>query len=46
MLYRYYDMEIERGDLPALRAYYDRLTGRPAYRQHVMVDYDVLRATD
>lgn len=45
MLFRYYDMEIERGDLPALRAYYDRLAARPAYREHVMVNYDVLRVT-
>ena len=26
-----------------LRAYYDRLTGRPAFREHVMVSYDALR---
>jgi len=46
MLFRYYTMDIERGSLPALRAYYDRLTARPAYREHIMVDYEVLRATD
>lgn len=46
MLFRYYEMQIGRGDLPELRAYYDRLAERPAYRQHVMVDYEALRATD
>ena len=46
LLYRYFDMDIERTDLPQLRAYYGRLAKRPAYRQHVMVDYEVLRAKD
>lgn len=45
-LYRYYDMAIPRPDLPRLRDYYDRLVDRPAYREHVMVSYDSLRATD
>lgn len=44
VLYRYYDIDIPRADLPALRAYYDRLTLRPAFRTHVMVSYDALRA--
>jgi glutathione S-transferase len=44
VLHRYYDIEIERTPLPALAAYYDRLTDRPAYREHVMVPYDELRA--
>ena len=43
ILFRYYDVAIERPDLPALRAYYDRLSERPAYREHVMVDYDELK---
>ena len=29
-----------------LRAYYERLAARPAYRQHVMVSYDELRVLD
>ena len=45
VLYRYYDIEIERGDLPALAAYYARLTERPAFRDHVMLPYEALRAT-
>ncbi|WP_284165071.1 glutathione S-transferase family protein [Frigidibacter sp. SD6-1] len=44
VLYRYYDIAISRADLPALRAYHDRLKLRPAYRTHVMVSYDALRA--
>lgn len=44
MLYRYYEMEIERPDLPAVAAYYRRLTERPAYEEHVMVDFNGLRA--
>lgn len=43
MLYRYYDLEIERGAFPALAQYYARLVERPAYREHVMVSYEDLR---
>ncbi|MBL4751643.1 MAG: glutathione S-transferase family protein [Amylibacter sp.] len=43
LLFRYYDIEIERAAFPALAAYYDRLTKRPAYQKHVMVSYDELR---
>ena len=45
-LYRYYDLPLGRADLPRLRAYYDRLTQRPAFAAHVMVDYEELRVTD
>lgn len=41
-LFRYFDIDIPRTDLPALRAYFDRLTKRPAYRRAVMVSYDTL----
>lgn len=44
VLYRYYDLDIARADLPALRAYYDQLTLRPAYQEHVMLSYEDLRA--
>ncbi|MEM7301309.1 MAG: glutathione S-transferase family protein [Pseudomonadota bacterium] len=43
-LYRYYSVDFERADLPALRAYYYRLCTRPAYAEHVMVSFDSLRA--
>ena len=45
-LYRYYDIAIERPDLPNLRRYYDRLSSRPAYRKYVKADYEELRVTD
>ncbi len=41
-LYRYYEMAIERPPLANLRAWYDRLTERPAYRTHVMLPFDDL----
>jgi glutathione S-transferase len=43
LLYRYFDLDIERPERAGLRAYYDRLVTRPAYREHVMVPYDELR---
>ena len=46
LLFRYFNLEIARAELPALRRYYEALQARPAYRDHVMVSYDVLRATD
>jgi glutathione S-transferase len=44
VLYRYFDLPLERAELPALARYHARLTERPAYREHVMVSYDELRA--
>jgi glutathione S-transferase len=46
LLYRYFDLEIERRERAGLRSYYERLVARPAYREHVMVPYDELRVTD
>ncbi|MCB1386308.1 MAG: glutathione S-transferase family protein [Nitratireductor sp.] len=43
LLYRYFTLEFERADLPALRAYYDRLVARPAYREHAMIDYAFMK---
>lgn len=43
-LYRYFDIDIARPDLPRLQRYYDRLMTRPAFRTHVMVSYEDLRA--
>lgn len=45
-LYRYFDIDIARADLPHLRRYYDRLCQRPAYAKYVMADYSELRVTD
>lgn len=44
LLYRYFTLDFERADTPHLRAYYDRLCGRPAYAEHAMISYDSLRA--
>ena len=37
--YRYMTLPIERPALPAMQAWYARLTYRPAYRKHVMIEY-------
>jgi glutathione S-transferase len=44
LLYRYYDIAIPRPARPALARYYEALKARPAYREHVMVSYEELRA--
>lgn len=43
-LFRYFTLAMERRDRPLLAAYYDRLCARPAYAEHVMVDYAHLKA--
>ena len=43
VLYRYYTLDFERVDTPNLDAYYNALTNRPAYAEHVMVDYSSLK---
>jgi glutathione S-transferase len=43
VLYRYFDIAIERPARPALRRYYEGLTTRPAFREYVMVSYEELR---
>jgi glutathione S-transferase len=45
VLYRYFDIAIARPVRPALQRYYDGLTTRPAFREHVMVSYEELRVT-
>lgn len=37
MYHRYRALEVERGSDEALSAWYERLTQRPAYREHVML---------
>jgi glutathione S-transferase len=36
--YRYFTLDIPRRPLPALESWYRRLTERPPYRQHVMIE--------
>lgn len=43
LLFRYYDIVIQRAERPRVRAYYERLMERPAFKEHVMVNYDSLR---
>lgn len=43
ILFRYYDIGIERANLSILAAYYARLTERRPFKDHVMVSYDDLR---
>ena len=45
ILYRYYDIDIQRAPLPHLQRYFDRLSQRPAYQEHVMISYDDLRVS-
>jgi glutathione S-transferase len=43
-LYRYFEMgEIERPSTPNVRDWYARLCERPAYQNHVMLDFEELR---
>ena len=44
LLYRYFTLDFDRAETPHLRAYYDRLSERPAYAKHAMVSYESLRA--
>jgi glutathione S-transferase len=42
-LFRYFESDMERPDLPNLAVYYGRLKQRPAYREHVMISFEELR---
>lgn len=42
-LYRYFELDITRPALPNVRAWYERLQQRPAYRDYVMIPFDDLR---
>lgn len=44
VLYRYMTLEFDKPRTPNIDAYYARLAERPAYREHVMVSYESLRA--
>lgn len=46
VLFRYFDISITRKERPNLRRYYNALTTRNAYREHVMIDYEELRVSD
>ncbi len=38
MVYRWYTLKLAQADTPYLRAWFDRLCTRPAFRKHVMID--------
>jgi len=42
-LYRYFNIDIARPDLPNVERWYSALQARPAYRTHVMVPFEELR---
>ncbi len=44
LLFRWFTMDIPRAANPEVETYYQRLTQRSAYQNHVMVSYDSLRA--
>ena len=39
LVHRYYQLDVARPDLPHVKAWYDRLAERPAYREHCMIDF-------
>lgn len=46
LLYRYYTVDFDRTETPALDAWYERLSNRAAYRENVMISYEPLRVTE
>jgi len=44
VLFRWFEIDVPRRPRPSVEAYYARLKNRAAYRTHVMVSYDTLRA--
>lgn len=46
VLYRYFDIDIARPEWLEIERYYQSLTQRAAFREHVMVSYEELRVTD
>jgi glutathione S-transferase len=46
LLYRYFDIEIERASFPNIESYYCRLSEREAFKKHVAISYDELRVVD
>lgn len=37
--HRYFQMDVTRPDLPHVQAWYERLSARPAYAEHCMIDF-------
>ena len=45
ILYRYYNLDWPRPDLPQLKSYYEELKLREAYSENVMISYEDLRGS-
>jgi glutathione S-transferase len=43
LMYRYFNLEIERPRLANVTAWYQRLADRKAYQEHVMVDFQAMK---
>lgn len=43
IMYRYHTMPVERASHPNVEAWYQRLVARPAYKDHVMVDWQGMK---
>ena len=43
LMYRYFNLPIKRPSLPQVEAWYGRLTKRPAYQTHVMIDFQSMK---
>lgn len=43
LMYRYFNLPLRRPSLPNVEAWYDRLKQRPAYRTHVMIDFQSMK---
>ncbi len=39
IIYKFYNLDIERPDLPNIEAWYERLCDRPAYKTHAMIAF-------
>ncbi len=46
LLYRYFDIEIDRTSFPNIEDYYRRLSEREAFQEHVAISYGELRVVD
>ena len=46
VLYRYYEIDIDRVPMPNVERYYAMLKARPDYQRSVMIAYEELRVTD
>lgn len=46
VLYRYFDIDIDRPNFPNLQEYYNCLRARKAYMKHIVISYDELRVED